>query len=59
MLRYANLEELRECLNGMSQSKYMLIINKVPTEKSLERWRKKGEHWRERIEVLEEYFKSP
>jgi len=58
VLRYANLEELRECLNGMSQSKSMLIINKVPTEKTLEQKRKKGEECRDRKEVLNEMFKA-
>ena len=54
----SNLEVLRECLNGMSQSKSMLIINKVPTEKTLEQKRKKGEECRDRKEVLNEMFKA-
>ena len=53
---YSNLEVLRECMNGMSQSSTMLIISKVPTEKSLERKRRKGEQCRDRKETLKEYF---
>ena len=34
---YNNLEILRECLNGLSQSSSMLIVNKVPTERVLAR----------------------
>ena len=53
---YSNLEVLRECLNGMSQSSSISIINKVPTERYLERKRKNGEEFRDRKETLEEYF---
>ena len=55
---HANLEVLRECLNGMSQSSSMLIINKVPTEKYLER-KRNGEYKEEcrvRNVVLDETF---
>ena len=55
---YGNLEVLNECLNGMSQSSSMLIVNKVPTEKTLERKRKKGEECRERKIVLDETYKE-
>ena len=51
---YSNLEVLNECLNGMSKSSSMLIINKVPTEKTLERRRQKGEKHRDREIVLDE-----
>ena len=53
---YSNLEVLRECLNDLSQSSSMLIINKVPTEKSLVKKRKNGEMIRNRQEVLDETF---
>lgn len=53
---YSNLEILRECLNDLSQSSSMLIINKVPTEKSLVKKRKNGEIIRNRQEVLDETF---
>ena len=42
----------------LSESSSMLIINKVPTEKTLERKRKKGEECRDRKEVLNEMFKA-
>ncbi len=53
---YRNLAVLSECLNGMSQSSCMLIVNKVPTLKSLERKLKRGENFHDRKETLEEYF---
>ena len=52
------LEVLSECLNEMTQSSSMLIINKVPTENSLNKRRKRGERVRERKEVLEETFEK-
>ena len=56
---YNNLEILRECLNDLSQSSSMLIVNKVPTEKELERLRDEGEEEvLDRKVVLEETFKE-
>jgi nucleoside-triphosphatase THEP1 len=51
-----NLEVLRECLNDLSQSSTMIIINKVPLETTLEKKRSDGEIARERTEVLDETF---
>ena len=51
---YSNLEVLRECLNGLAQSSSMLLINKVPTEKKLQKSRSKGEECRDRQEVINE-----
>ena len=53
---YNNLEILRECLNYWSQSSSMLIVNKVPTKKNLDRKRKNGEEVKDREEMLEEIF---
>lgn len=53
-----NLEILRECLNDLSQSTSMLIVNKVPTEKYLERKRKQGEKVADRNVMLEEIFEK-
>lgn len=53
---YNNLEVLRECLNGLSQSSTMIIINNVPTEAFLRRKRDKGEIVRDRKVILKEFF---
>jgi GTPase SAR1 family protein len=55
---YNNLEILRECLNGLAQSSSMLIVNKVPTEKYLDRKRKRGEEVHNRNEVMNEMFEK-
>lgn len=56
---YNNLEILRVCLNGLPQSSYMLIVNKVPTEKSLGKKRDEGvEEVLDKKVVLEETFKE-
>jgi len=49
---------LRECLNGLAQSSSMLIVNKVPTEKYLDRKRRQGEEVRNRNEVMKEMFEK-
>ena len=55
---YNNLEILRECLNSLSQSSSMLIVNKVPTQKTLERKRRRGEECRDRKKVLDETYRE-
>ena len=53
---FNNLEVLRECLNDLSQSSSMLIISKVPTEKSLAKKRKNKEKVTDRNLILEQAF---
>jgi ribosome biogenesis GTPase A len=53
-----NLEVLRECLNDLSQSSTMIIINNVPLEKTLAKKRKKGDMVRDRKELLDEFFEK-
>jgi GTPase SAR1 family protein len=53
---YVNLEVLRECLNNLSDSSTMIIINKVPTLKVLENKRRKGEEVIDRDIGLKETF---
>jgi GTP-binding protein EngB required for normal cell division/archaellum component FlaC len=53
-----NLEILRECLNDFSISSTMIIINKVPSEKTLKKKHRDGEMVRDRKELLEEIFEK-
>jgi GTPase SAR1 family protein len=53
-----NLEVLRECLNDLSQSSSMLIINKVPLETILKKKLNEGEVVPDREKVLEETFEK-
>jgi len=53
---YNNLEVMRECLNELSQYSSMLVVNKVPTERALERKRRQGEQVPNRDELLNETF---
>jgi GTPase Era involved in 16S rRNA processing len=55
---YNNIEILRECLNDLSQSSSMLVVNKVPTQKNLDRKRKKGEEVKDREIMLKEIFEK-
>jgi hypothetical protein len=51
-----NLEIFRECLNELSQSSSMLIVNKVPTKKYLDKKRGKGEKVADRELELKKTF---
>ena len=55
---YNNIEILRECLNDLADHSSMLIVNKVPTEKNLDRKRKKGEEVRDRNEMISGIFEK-
>ena len=52
------LEVLRECLNDLSQSSSMLIVNKVPTLNTLNAKRARGEEVPDRDIQLETIFKK-
>jgi GTP-binding protein EngB required for normal cell division len=52
------LEVLKECLNGLSQSSTMLIVNKVPTEKVLAKKRANGEQIGDRDQEIRTTLKN-
>ena len=55
---YVNLEVLKECVNHFEGASTVIVINKVPTEQSLNKKRENGENVPDRATELDETFEK-